>query len=876
MPKPKGIKCNAVTCKKKTNIIKPCNQEQYVFENGDISIYCEKHLYWLNFTQEIINGIKNSTNDYNVCGRCREWHNGKNNNCTKCLLNNKQHALKEKENKLPLKCKLIFPDTQSQCSFNHLNDKKFCEKHKHMEDYTEEMLNNLKKCKCGIWQYNKLFGKFNTCEKCRNRGEKNRNKAKLEKTNLPKCLECNNVAYENGYCGIHKNIPTINSWIEELKLKNFKPCPNYVRGCKSELEVSYNNSYCQNCLKNAREKDGNRRSMQKTKCETVNQSTLNAHTLFETINNVEDKLHLLCDSDYTIDELKLCITKYGTENIILQFNKELEICENDLNNLECISNGEISFIDDFKIERNIHKFITSSSENKHDILKDIAIELIFSIIDENKQLLESQLQISEMMCMSCPKTDNIRKYKDFIDNLGILRKNCNCCRTKQNKLEQFRNPRNRDWSQMSEETKQKKKLWKENNYDKCVLYWMRYRGKRMALEGEEYWIKNAKDQKQWRKLNPHKTQKNNENKKKSISSKLKTYKLSAYVRNIDWDLTDEFALEKFNSTCYYCGEIDKYGMVGIDRMFNNIGYKESNVVSCCEMCNFMKGECDYNTYLEKIKHILSWVNILCWSHTTGFVNSNDTLFKNCICSDHSRYKKRALEKLHVEFSLSKNEFNQIIEQSCYMCGRNSDFKNNVNGIDRIDNKQGYTLKNCLPCCNDCNKLKNEFALKDVMRKIWKTIIKEPYDEFIANAVIKCYTKIRNDIVVSNINYNVEIDVNLKQIATKKYVAKMIEIYGEDGYKIYQNLNRYIKRTTGETQQKYIKQLEDLKQNHKIPQKKQKLSKEEQMENVKLRKQKSRSDMNKKYGTDEYRKIEANKKALYRKKKKLENELKQKS
>jgi len=70
-----------------------------------------------------------------------------------------------------------------------------------------------------------------------------------------------------------------------------------------------------------------------------------------------------------------------------------------------------------------------------------------------------------------------------------------------------------------------------------------------------------------------------------------------------------------------------------------------------------------------------------------------------------------------EFKLSNEDVKSLIKQNCYYCGdepsihdgeirhnhTSEDFKRN--GIDRIDNKKGYTIDNVVPCCSTCNKAK---------------------------------------------------------------------------------------------------------------------------------------------------------------------------
>lgn len=38
-----------------------------------------------------------------------------------------------------------------------------------------------------------------------------------------------------------------------------------------------------------------------------------------------------------------------------------------------------------------------------------------------------------------------------------------------------------------------------------------------------------------------------------------------------------------------------------------------------------------------------------------------------------------------------------------------------NGIDRLDNEEGYTIKNCVPCCRSCNVMKGALPLEIWLR-----------------------------------------------------------------------------------------------------------------------------------------------------------------
>lgn len=78
-------------------------------------------------------------------------------------------------------------------------------------------------------------------------------------------------------------------------------------------------------------------------------------------------------------------------------------------------------------------------------------------------------------------------------------------------------------------------------------------------------------------------------------------------------------------------------------------------------------------------------------------------------------------KRNREFSLTKDEFKLMINSVCQYCGREpqapitkraTKTKFVFNGIDRVDNTKGYTVENCVPCCNICNRAKKNMTLDE--------------------------------------------------------------------------------------------------------------------------------------------------------------------
>lgn len=82
---------------------------------------------------------------------------------------------------------------------------------------------------------------------------------------------------------------------------------------------------------------------------------------------------------------------------------------------------------------------------------------------------------------------------------------------------------------------------------------------------------------------------------------------------------------------------------------------------------------------------------------------------------HTRYSATVRG---IPFALSLQEFHDIIKQNCiysghkdrktfYTYGHKQTYILIANGIDRVDNTKGYTVDNCVPCCEMCNKAKRD-------------------------------------------------------------------------------------------------------------------------------------------------------------------------
>ncbi len=79
----------------------------------------------------------------------------------------------------------------------------------------------------------------------------------------------------------------------------------------------------------------------------------------------------------------------------------------------------------------------------------------------------------------------------------------------------------------------------------------------------------------------------------------------------------------------------------------------------------------------------------------------------------SQYRQSAKIR-GFDFALTLQQFSSICTSPCSYCG-NKD----LNGVDRIDNTQGYTLENSTSCCFICNRMKSNHQSGAFLKHIQK-------------------------------------------------------------------------------------------------------------------------------------------------------------
>lgn len=195
-----------------------------------------------------------------------------------------------------------------------------------------------------------------------------------------------------------------------------------------------------------------------------------------------------------------------------------------------------------------------------------------------------------------------------------------------------------------------------------------------------------------------------------------SYIKGAKDRGINFSLSKEIFNKLIIEPCFYCAKFKEKEVNGIDRIDNNKGYEEGNVVSCCSICNIAKGRQHPQEFIDKLRSI----HLYYTTHqpiSPEFIEKWKTTYISVNSKKYKTYQKGAVSR-NYEWSITEDEFNSIIKQACYLCGLQSD-NNNYNGIDRYDNNKGYILDNCRSCCGHCNLLKMNMNITDILNSAEK-------------------------------------------------------------------------------------------------------------------------------------------------------------
>lgn len=110
--------------------------------------------------------------------------------------------------------------------------------------------------------------------------------------------------------------------------------------------------------------------------------------------------------------------------------------------------------------------------------------------------------------------------------------------------------------------------------------------KELNKKDPDYNKKQVKAQIRWRKNNPKRNKEVSLQYRTSIKGRFGYAKRSSKRRKKNWNISFNFYKNIIDNACVYCNEYEENGTgIGLDRIDNNKGYEENNVVRCCGQCN---------------------------------------------------------------------------------------------------------------------------------------------------------------------------------------------------------------------------------------------------------------------------------------------------
>jgi hypothetical protein len=175
---------------------------------------------------------------------------------------------------------------------------------------------------------------------------------------------------------------------------------------------------------------------------------------------------------------------------------------------------------------------------------------------------------------------------------------------------------------------------------------------------------------------------------------------SAKKRNIP--VQDVIQLQSLTTQqCHYCGYTPDVGRRnGLDRIDNDREYNIGTTVSCCGVCNRMKGGMSGAEFVYRCNVIKA--NIVCTEPWTQ-ENIQHTYYDIATSSTGDAPKTMLLKG---------EEIKQLRYQPCTFCNRSPSF-----GVDRINSFGPYEKGNVQSCCTICNFMKNILTLSAFMSQV---------------------------------------------------------------------------------------------------------------------------------------------------------------
>jgi len=132
----------------------------------------------------------------------------------------------------------------------------------------------------------------------------------------------------------------------------------------------------------------------------------------------------------------------------------------------------------------------------------------------------------------------------------------------------------------------RKKLTKEDKNQISRKYYKENKKTQLVIR-KKYREEHKKEIKENREKYYKKNKKSILKRMKGLRGRYSAYKCGAKKRKLKWELTlEQFDMITKKENCYLCGNY--FNVCGVDRVYNQQGYKIGNTLPCCFNCNISK------------------------------------------------------------------------------------------------------------------------------------------------------------------------------------------------------------------------------------------------------------------------------------------------
>ena len=503
----------------------------------------------------------------------------------------------------------------NECRNHAIGDTRFCTYHDYMVDYTEEMMNKCVCCSgCNKMMY--IYKNGKTCDKCRERAKSNRNECR-ENVVMCKSDGCKSKkSSENAYCHKHQ----ICLLVEEVATRNKRLCVNYIRGCRSELELDHIKNRCEICLEKDRKKDKQRRNkvkeMNEPVSELISQTPLaeNIHlelgcdqTHNDEKSEVTEKTCTVCCKTATVEMfqgVKGVITKTCKTCRDMNKKNDMKRDKEHRNTLARIAskNPERITVKQVWKEENYEKVAETWQKSRNKRLVTVGEEEYLKRnaddaqrwrdnnpekVAENNENKKKNLNLQYNIYTRSASDKNLTFKLSFDEYKELVQTHCYYCGMIQergfNGIDRMNQTNGYIKDNCVSCCKMCNYIKKSLNIDvflRRVEHILTYNDR--ILDGEYF---------------PHLF-------KEHTTPCYKTYQYSATKKQLEFSISSADYDNITSKVCYICGKFPSTDhKTGIDRFNSNIGYVLVNCRPCCGECNYMKNNYDYDIFMNKLEDI---------------------------------------------------------------------------------------------------------------------------------------------------------------------------------------------------------------------------------------------------------------------------------